>query len=213
MKVLISFSGLAQSSLGIPPAEFSNFVKKHFPEILLFNFSDSYKQWYHNGMDIWLNDTWKRISNNIDESLHYLLEIIRDYNEVYVIGTSSGGYASILFSHLINTALKSQKVKKVLTYVPQTNLKSPFHSIIEQGLNRAKFDTRYLDLSLLNLGHLNITVHADQRYTDECDVHHISQCMNIQGFPNVVIVVHSILNLKVRRDSGDLYNDFISLLD
>lgn len=209
-KLFVVFGGIAQSFFYIAPAEFKTFLSTNFSDIPTLFLSDSKRHWYHNGLDVWNSDTsqWDRVSSNIDESVDYLSNIITNYNNVYFIGVSSGGYAAILHAYLIN----KPNISKILTYIPQTDLSNPFDAPIEQEINRENLNSKYLDLSNLELNDLDITIHGDNSSNIDASLHHIKHCTNMQKFTNTKIIDHSNLNMKSYRDEGSLLNDFMALL-
>lgn len=78
-------------------------------------FTDPHQCWYHKGI--------KNITNNIDETILYLNNIIEHghYKKVIFMGVSAGGYAAILFGSLCNN------INNVISFMPQTRLKNPIN--------------------------------------------------------------------------------------
>ena len=90
--LIISFSGLAKQFGGIPQFEFLNFLNKHFTDINKHFYIDNYQVSYHKGIN--------GLSTNIDETIEYLKNEIKNYKNVIFLGNSAGGYAAILFGSL-----------------------------------------------------------------------------------------------------------------
>ena len=95
------------------------------------------------------------------------------------MGTSAGGYASILFGSLCN-------VHKVISFIPQTILKNPFNTIYKNVINP----------------NVNYILHGD---INDQGIHHISHCENIKG-KNIKIIRDDKFNMKLIRDNGTIKN-------
>lgn len=177
--LMVSFGGCALSFGGIPRFEFMNTLDIHFPDFDRYFLIDKDGKWYHNGIE--------GISKNIDETLQYLRRISENYDSVFFMGTSAGGYAAILFGSLLN-------VKTVLVFIPQTLVKF-------QGM-----DVRYSNLNSIINTTTRYIVHGDMSVRNINGNHHISHCENIESFENVKVIKNEILNLKKLRDTGELIN-------
>jgi hypothetical protein len=178
--LIISFGGLALVFGGILPFEFLNYLSSIYKnDCDLFFFIDKQQCWYHNGI--------KNITTNIGETILYINNIIKNgnYEKVIFMGTSAGGYASILFGSLCNN------VNYVVSFIPQTTIKRPInlkYSNLKKIINKK---TKYILYGNKSIKNIN-------------DLHHISQCENIECFPNVTIIKNQSCNLKELRDNGTI---------
>lgn len=176
--LFVSFSGYAKQYGGIPRFEFVNFFTKHFNEFNCHFYVDTYTSCYHKGIS--------GISNNIDETVEYLRNEIKDYKNVVFIGCSSGGYAAILFGSLLS-------VTSVVAFTPPT---------IRIDIN---IDEKYRDIRKYINNTTKYYLYGDLSVSNKKDPHHISHCERISHFPNVFITKRDKINLKNIRDSGELY--------
>ena len=118
--------------------------------------------------------------------MSYLKNEIKNYKNVIFIGSSSGGYAAILFGSLLN-------VTSVLAFIPQTILRNT---------NR---DEKYRDLNKIINETTKYYVYGDLSISDEHNVHHISHCDRISHHLNVYVTKKLKLKLKEMRDNGELF--------
>jgi hypothetical protein len=110
--IIVCFGGKALKMGGIPPFEFVNYLSSlYLNECDLLFFIDKKQCWYHNGID--------GLSKNITETIEYLNKKLDGYNKIIFMGTSAGGYASILFGSLCNN------IHSVIAFIPQTFLDYP----------------------------------------------------------------------------------------
>jgi hypothetical protein len=179
--LIISFGGMRNGFGPIPPFEFLNYLSTNYTNRCdLVFFIDIYQCWYHKGL--------KDFTNNIDETVIYINNIIqkRNYKKVIFIGTSSGGYAAILFGSLCNG------VTNVISYVPQTILINPI-------------ENKYSNLSNFINKNVKYILYGD--ISEKVDhYHNISHCKNLENFKNVKIIeIHTIM-LKELRDNGTIKN-------
>jgi len=177
--LIVSFGGSALQFGNILPFEFLNYLSSiYINHCDLIFFIDDHQCWYHKGI--------KDITSNIDETTLYLNNIIKDenYEKIIYLGTSSGGYAAILFGSICNN------VTHVISFVPQTIIKNPINLNYSNLKNIINENTKYI-------------LHGNESITDINDVHHISQCVNIACFTNVKIIKNKgFYNLKELRDNG-----------
>ena len=171
-KLIVCFAGMALQFGGILPFEFLNYLSSVYTDCDLIFFIDKYQCWYHKGI--------QDITNDIDETILYLNNIIKNYEKIIFMGTSAGGYASILFGSLC------KKVNHVISFKPQTIIKKLEYSNLKHIIND---NTQYI-------------LYGDTSVCDINDNHHISHCENIKKFPNVKIIYGEHCNLKKLRDSG-----------
>jgi hypothetical protein len=175
--LIICFGGMALKFAGILPFEFLNYLSSLYKSTCdLIFFIDIHGCWYHKGI--------KDITNNIDETVIYINNIIKDgnYEKVIFMGTSAGGYAAILFGSLCN-------VHNVISFVPQTFIKNPIDLNYSNLKNIINENTKYI-------------LCGDKSVQDVNSLHHISHCENIEFFINVQIVKLDTCNLKNLRDNG-----------
>jgi esterase/lipase len=118
---------------------------------------------------------------------------ISGYKNVIFLGTSSGGYAAILFGSLLN-------VNSVVAFTPQT---------VRLDKN---IDEKYRDISQYINDSTNYYLYGDLNVKNEKDTHHISHCDRISHHPNVYIKRVAQFNLKTMRDNSELYGIFINLV-
>jgi predicted esterase YcpF (UPF0227 family) len=176
--LIICFGGMALKFGGILPFEFLNYLSSIYKNNCdLIFFIDNHQCWYHKG----IND----ITNNIDETIVYLNNIINDgnYQKVIFMGTSAGGYGAILFGSMCNN------VNHVISFIPQTIIKNPINLNYSNLKNIINKNTKYI-------------LYGDKSVQDINNAHHISHCENIECFTNVKIIKSEDCNLKSLRDNG-----------
>lgn len=175
--LIVCFGGMALQMGGVPPFEFLRHLQSHYNEScdLLF-YVDRKQCWYHHGI--------QGVSTNIEETVKHLSNKIQGYKKVVFMGVSAGGYASILFGSLCN-------VSNVVAFVPRTNLLFPVNPYYKNLKNFININTNYI-------------LYGDTSIKDKNDNHHISQCENICGFPNVCLIRKEKINMKKLRDEGHI---------
>ena len=184
--LVISFAGYDRLFGGIPRFEFVNFMETRFKNISRHFYTDKYLNSYHKGIH--------EITNNIDETIDYLRNEIKNYKNVICLGVSSGGYAAILFGSLLN-------INYVLAFIPQT-------------LRRNKnIDEKYRDISKFINGTTKYYLYGDLSVSDVTNHHHISQCERISHHSNVFLIKKKYINLKEIRDTGELFAILNSLVN
>ena len=176
-QLIVCFGGMRSQFDCIPPFEFLNYLSSRYQDKCdLIFFIDHHQCWYHKGI--------KDITYNIDETVQYLNNIIKDkYDKIIFMGTSAGGYVSILFGSLCNN------INYVISFIPQTILKNPI-------------DIRYQNLKNVINNKTVYILHGDTSVSDINHLHHIIHCENIECFTNVKITRHTGCNLKHLRDIG-----------
>jgi predicted esterase YcpF (UPF0227 family) len=177
-KLIVCFSGMALKFGGILPFEFLNYLSSIYTDCDLLFYIDKNQCWYHKGIH--------GITNNIDYTILYLNKIIEDgnYEKVIFMGTSAGGYASILFGSLCDN------MNNVISIIPQTIINKPIDSKYSNLKNIINKNTKYIiygDTSIQNDNH-----------------HHIRHCENIECFSNVKIIKNNGLYMKQLRDNGSI---------
>ncbi len=183
--LIVSFAGDALQFGGIPPFEFYQFLNKHFSNLDKYFFIDHNRKHYHKGI--------VGISKNIEETLQYLKNIIKNYKKVIFIGNSAGGYAAILFGSLLN-------VNIIIAFIPQTILK----------LN-SDFDEKYLNLKDIINNYTKYYIYGDLSARDS--LHHINHINNLEGFSNINIIKKNCVKLKEMRNSGELVEIFKNIIE
>jgi hypothetical protein len=182
--IIISFGGCLQHFKDKQTFEFLNFLNVNFPSYDKYFYIDKKFKWYNSGIS--------GISSNIDQTIVYLKNIIKNYKEVIFLGTSAGGYASILFGSLLN-------VNKVLAFIPQTIIKGD------------DLDPLYKDLNNVINKTTNYYLYGDVNISNKKDLHHINHCYNIGHHKNVSLVSKQGIDLKEMRDNGELLEIFNDL--
>jgi hypothetical protein len=177
--LIVSFAGNAKLFGGIQTFEFANFLNKHFENISKHFYIDKYINSYHQGIH--------EISSNIDETVNYFKNEIKNYKNVIFLGNSAGGYASILFGSLLN-------INYVLAFIPQT---------IRYNNN---IDEKYRDISIFINNTTKYYIYGDKSISNINDCHHISHCERISHHPNVYLIKKEEVNLKKMRDNGELFD-------
>jgi len=179
--LIVCFGGMGLQFGGILPFEFLKHLSQTFKDDCdMVFYIDKHQCWYHMGID--------GITTNIDETVNYLNNMISDkYDKVIFVGTSSGGYASILFGSICN------HVTDVIAFIPQTRLLE------------AK-DIKYIEVLPFINNNVNYIIHGDTAIKDSNDNHHISHCDRLKDLPNVTIIKHNNLVLKKLRDNGIIKN-------
>jgi len=176
-KLIVCFGGLALKFCGILPFEFLNYLTSLYTGCDLLFYIDKNQCWYHKGI--------QNITNNIDETVLYLNNIIKDrnYEKVIFMGTSAGGYASILFGSLCDN------VNNVISFIPQTILNNPI-------------DLKYSNLKNIINNNTKYIICGDTSIQDKNNAHHILHCENIDCFSNVKIININGVDMKELRDNG-----------
>jgi hypothetical protein len=176
--LIVSFGGCALQFGGLIPFEFLNYLSSTFSDMCdLYFFVDKDQCWYHKGI--------KGITNNIDETVLYLNDIVENgnYKRVLFMGTSAGGYGAILFGSLCNN------VNNVISFIPQTIIENPINLKYSNLKNVINKNTSYL-------------LYGDKSVKNNNDSHHISHCENLEHFQNVKIIKGEHCILKELRDNG-----------
>jgi predicted esterase YcpF (UPF0227 family) len=175
--LIVCFGGLALQMGKIPPFEFLRYLSSIYTNNCdLYFFIDRKQCWYHKGI--------YNVTNNIDETVIYLNNLIKNYEKIIFMGTSAGGYAAILFGSLCN-------VTNVISFIPQTILNDSFHS-------------KYINMREVINNNTKYLLYGDLSIKDINDLHHIRHCYNLQEFKNVIIIKKNNCNLKKLRDNGNI---------
>ena len=184
--LIVCFGGMALQFGGILPFEFLNYLSSEYVDKCdLYFFIDKNQCWYHKGI--------QDITNNIDESVIYINDIIKNYEKVLFMGVSAGGYGAILFGSLCNN------VNNVISFIPQTILNNPINSEYSNLKNIINKKTNYL-------------LYGDLSIQDINNNHHISHCENLEEFTNVTIIKGENCILKNLRDNGYIKNLIDSII-
>jgi len=177
--VVVSFAGNGSGINNMPTFEFKNFLTSNFPKASLIFLKDANLAWYNKGL--------APITNSVLTTAELLRNKIRPYKRAFFIGSSSGGYAAILFGSLL-------KVSRVIAFRPQTKVKRDF------------IDEKYSDLKPL----INSTT-LYYIYGETCNppgqLHSFEQCENIAGPTNVIVDKMDVLDLRALRDKGWLKSE------
>jgi esterase/lipase len=176
--VFVSFAGYALKYGGIPKKEFATFLGKHFSHIDAQFYIDFKCKSYHYGIT--------DITNNVEETVEYLKEQLKNYDKIICLGVSAGGYAALLFGSLLNA-------HSVIAFIPQTLLKG------EDKLEK------YKDLKEFINDTTRYYLFADDSVKDPSNCHHVSQCLRIANISNVQVIRKPNINVQRMRDTGELY--------
>jgi hypothetical protein len=184
--LIVAFGGMALKMGGIAPFEFVHFLSEHFKDCDLLFYVDKEQCCYHKGIE--------GISTNIEGTVSYLKEKIMagNYHKVLFMGTSGGGYASILFGSLCN-------IENVLAFIPATRLKHPKYEVYRNLKQVINPNTHYL-------------LYGDLSVTDSQNCHHISHCEDLEVFANVKVVKLPRLSLTKLRDTGVIQESINAIL-
>jgi hypothetical protein len=173
--LMVFFGGMPMC--GNVKFEFLNYLGPLYKETCdLIFYVDQNMCCYHLGIE--------GITTNIDETVEYLNEKIKNYQKVIFMGISAGGYASILFGSLCNN------VTDVVSFIPPTMLKHEKYKVYRNLKGVINNSTRYY-------------LYADLNVKEPYNCHHVSHCENIEG-SNVKIIRKDVLDIKHMRDSGEL---------
>ncbi len=178
-KLIVCFGGMTLQMGWILPFEFLNYLSSIYAKCDLLFYIDKNQCWYHKGI--------QDITKNIDDTISHLNNIIKNgnYKKVIFMGTSAGGYASILFGSLCNN------INNVISFIPQTILNNPIYLKYVNLKNIINKNTKYI-------------LWGDMSIQDKNDSHHILHCENIECFLNVKIIKTNGVNLKQLRDDGSI---------
>ena len=180
-KILICcFGGMAKKMGGILPFEFLRYLTAFYQDNCdLIFYVDRYQCCYHRGI--------QGISTNVEDTVQYINEkIIKgDYGKIIFMGTSAGGYASILFGSLC------ENVTHVISFIPKVILNNPYNKKYENLKPFINATTKYI-------------LFGDEGIKDVNDHHHIRQCEELQNFNNVTIIRKPKVDLKQLRDNGTI---------
>lgn len=129
--------------------------------------------------------------NSIEETKNYFIDFIinNEYKDVFVLGSSAGGYASILFSKLINDKLKDLNIR-CLAFSPQTdlNLNCKFQTgWMKDKIRKYVIDNNpNLDISFLNLKNVLNTNNRKFNYLALCSKQNIYDSTSLDNISNAI---------------------------
>lgn len=170
--LFVSFSGMGQQN-SIPTFNFYNFMKQ-----------------YNNVDKLFLRDTgpyngkvwccryymlgFRHNTKTIDESVLFLKELIthKKYDKIVFMGCSAGGFASILFSQLLDL-----KIDKVVVFNPQTVIEYTKRLLIGDKYNCPE-----------NANYLTNKKYQSDLYTKSLDL------MNFWPFKNSIEIHYNLAN-------------------
>ena len=121
--LLVTFAGMGWKN-SIPTFIFHNFLKSYQNIDKLF-LRDINCRYYMTGL--------KSTTNSLEETLTLIREIInkKEYKKIIALGCSAGGFAAILYGHLLN-------FDKVLAFSPQTVINHKKNLLIGDKYNAPK---------------------------------------------------------------------------
>jgi tetratricopeptide (TPR) repeat protein len=129
--LLITFGGISQG-MGIPPYEFSRITSEF--KIKKIFLRDCLQSWYQKGI--------KNVGNNIEQIVAYLKDFLQkqQIRRVVITGNSAGGYAAILFGHLLEADV-------AIAFSPQTFLDRDNRSIFGDDRWQPQIDNLYKSIN------------------------------------------------------------------
>jgi pimeloyl-ACP methyl ester carboxylesterase len=175
--LLLAFGGFA-NQLGIPAFEF-NRITGSFEQINRIFLRDKHQMWYHSGLP--------GVGNDIDGIANFL----RQYRShpstrlTIVLGNSGGGYAALLFGHLL-------QVDQVHAFAPKTFI-HPLQRLIQHDTPHAhpekllrlllRGQRKYFDLKRVFLAAPNpkTRYHIYYSAADRIDKLHAARLQSISG--------------------------------
>lgn len=184
-KLIISFSSHAAPINGKRTFEFVNFLDANYSSYDKFFYIDMKNFCYQKGIE--------NISTDVESTVLYLKDKIKDYEEVTIIGHSGGGYAAILFGSLLN-------VENVISITPPTILSDKYEGFDHLNLQEIINDKTNYYL----VGDTNSEVYES---------HHIRHCENIEMFSNVKVYRFRNVDIREFRTSGKLLEIFKKILN
>lgn len=163
-KTIVAFSGML-TSLAMPKAEFFRSLNSVGVNIIFLK--DFHQCWYQKGL--------LGVSSDVATTLDFLRSIIPpETEELYCLGTSSGGFAAILFGNLLSA-------KKTLSFSPQTYIDQKVFMKFRTPESRwdDMKESNYLDVKK----YINGTTENDIYYGlgNELDSHFAEQLKNSQN--------------------------------
>ena len=130
-KLIVCFGGMGLQMGKILPFEFLNYLSSIYSDCDLLFYIDKNKCWYDKGI--------YDITNNIDDTVLYLNNIIKDgnYEKVIFMGASSGGYASSHRNERIKALVnKHNNVLYAVPYQHFTNSIENYFSMLKSRLQK-----------------------------------------------------------------------------
>lgn len=177
-RLIVSFSGRGIKPLQAPRKEFERTLDRLFPEDKKMFFLDKSNVFYHKGIS--------GLTEDVRSTVEFLRDLSGPYEETVFMGSSAGGYASILFGSLLG-------VSKVIAFIPQTLIKGYVKTM----------PIEYEDLNSVINDHTKYFVHGCVKERHDA-WHGRIHVDNISGHGNVVVEFHNPLCMKKLRDSGRL---------
>jgi hypothetical protein len=189
--IIVCFSGNSLKFAGVTQFEFVKTLNLLYPDYDKLFLQDDTSRWYLYGIN--------GISNNIIETKNYIQKKIKKYKNITFIGTSSGGYAAILFGSLLN-------INKVISFIPQTNLNVIKRKNIINDNNK-----KYIDLKKFINNNTKYFLIGKYSNNDKNDLHSIHQCNYLQEFSNVKIIKikKSLIEIRNNKYLNKLLQDII----
>lgn len=150
-------------------------------------------RWYFGGL--------KGIGKNINHTISFLKKEFAKYDKVCCVGSSAGGYASILFASVCNADM-------CIAYIPQTDLEYAIANCLptKTEFESEELKCRIKQLTLASLGeskvisfesfnkykNLRNVINSITKYYIQCEdtfdgLHGKHQCENLSDFENVFI--------------------------
>lgn len=194
--LVVAFSGMA-TQLSMPPAEFMRtFLAKNISVIFI---KDFWQCWYQKGL--------LGLTKNIDETASFLKQELLKVNpkKIIFIGTSAGGYASILFGILLN-------IDEILSFSPQTYIEEQIFAKFKAADSRIddlNFTSPYLDISKIPQLHSfsgNINIYYGAQNGD--DKQHAQNLSKFKSVKLVELATDTHNTAKYLKEQGKLNEIF-----
>ena len=200
--LIISFASIGLDLAHVIPIfEFGRSLSNmNLPSDVLF-MKDESKKWYLGGL--------KGIGKNIDHTIAFLKNEIQNYDRVICIGTSAGGYASILFGSLINAQVS-------ISFIPQTDLNYTRKRCMELHNSAICNSKLYKLKTFKKYNNLNTVINSTTKYFINTLLHNndfyhaLHHYENISEFSNISKLDHYA---KTMIKNGELEKLLKSLMD
>lgn len=187
--LILTFSGRQQGLATLTIFEFRKFLEENYPIYDKCYCRDEKISWYTYGLT--------GISYDINSTLIFLKDTIKDYKKVIFIGASMGGYAALLYGSLLN-------IDTIIAFRPQTHLT---YLLDEYSI------FKNIDINNVTNDTTKYYIYGDSAILDEYDIHSISHCRRLKIKNNINIKEIDNFDIKKYKDSGYLLDDFMKIID
>jgi len=167
-KLIIFFGGLGQK-IGITEQPFEFVKTTRYAQYTKIFVRDSYRSWYHRGL--------KDVTTNIVDTIAYIKDLVKDYENIICVGNSAGGFAALLFgAELQATAVHA--------FSPQTFIDPKRDGRWKEAGRVVKLDTTILDVKPYLKGKTQYFIHYCQgdEHLDGLHAEHVRDVPNVHLF-------------------------------